>query len=136
MKFIKGFILCVIIIISIIPGFLLLLGFVGFYPLNLPLALCFLIFCIFYFISLILCIRKNSTVETDSYSSNQDEEDYDYNYDYDYEEEIAPDFEWVRTKDGELLYLEKSLTNDNFYTTLDGKHTFIRYKNGILSEIK
>ena len=120
MKIIRG----LIRIFFCVLGLLFIIGSMGFWNMNLPLALCCLIFGIAF---IIRGFRKNNNV--------YNEEEWEGSHMETIIEEEVPEYDYARTKDGELVYVEKSLTNDNFYTTLDGKHTFIRYKNGILSEI-
>ena len=114
-----------------IIGFIFIIGCIGFWNLNLPLALCCLIFGIAFFYGAskkwFSSERINNSAE---YAPSEDNAEIFLE-----EAEEAPEFDYTFTKDGEYVFIQKGVMSDRFYYTTDGKHEFIRYKSGIYSEI-
>lgn len=136
-KKIMGFICATIVRII---GLLFIIGFFGFFYLNLPIAIiCLLVGIVCMFIP----VRKKTeeAIEGVVEGLNEwadSEPDYSsdtYDNSFDVVEDEAPEFDYTFTKDNKYVFIQKSVSSDRFYSTPDGEHRFIRFKSGIYSEI-
>lgn len=114
-----------------IIGILFIVGCIGFWELDLPLALCCLIFGIVFFYNALKKRVDDEIIENSAeYDLSEDDTEF-----FQEEAEEAPEFDYTFTKDGEYVFIQKGVFSDQLYYTIDGKHTFVRYKCGIYSEI-